>query len=455
MKYSVDELLSASKGSLICKKEETFQSVHFDTRNITQKGACFFALKDQRDGYYYLNSAYEKKAHVLVVENGSQVENLKNQITIIQVADTSKALLNFSKFWKDKKNFQTVAVTGSVGKTSAKHFCSILLKDQAKVSPKSYNNKLGVSLSFLQMSDEKILIQEVGTNQLGEIDELCQIVEPKISVCTEVAWSHVEGLGDIQKIAQEKETVYRYADIGLFNMDNEWTRQMYKNFQGSKTFTFSRKDSACDIYLTLQKISPQFLDVAGHILGESGQARIYVAGGHYLTSIMTAVAVAVSLGQAPKKIWKNLPLLKIFERNAGWIKLNKIKIFLDAYNANPCSMGAFLEYISIFDKECVLLIGDMLELGYKSSFFHQELGEKVGNLSFKNVFFVGGFQSDFEAGLKKTPFKGKYHLFEEYNRKCGKKIAELLNENNFLAVKASRGMKLERIVDDLKVEVCS
>ena len=455
MKYSIDALLEVTKGSLICKKEEAFLSVHFDTRNIVQEGACFFALKGQRDGHQYLKSAYEKRAYVLVVEDTSRMGSLENKITIIQVADVSKALLDFAKFWKDKLRFQTVAITGSVGKTSAKHFCSILLKDQVKVSPKSYNNKLGVSLSFLQMDTSKTLIQEVGTNYPGEIDELCQIVEPRVSVCTEVAWSHVEGLGDIQKIAQEKSAVYHYADIGLFNMDNEWTRKMYENFQGSKTITFSRMYSKSDICLNAQKISPHFIDVIGHILGKKGKARIHVAGGHYLTSIMTAIAVAVSLGQTPEEIWKNLPLLKTFERSSGWVELNKTKIFLDAYNANPCSMGAFLEYISVFDKECVLLIGDMLELGYKSSFFHQELGQKVGNLSFKNVFFVGRFQSDFETGLKKSCFKGKYQLFKEYNKECGKQIAGLLNENNFLAVKASRGVKLERVVDDLKLEVCS
>lgn len=455
MKYSVDELLKAVKGSLVCKKEEAFQSVHFDTRHIVQEGACFFALKGQRDGHHYLKDAYEKKAYVLVVEDTSQMEDLKNKITTIQVVDVLKALLDFSTFWKDKKGFETVAITGSVGKTSAKHFCSILLKDQATVSPKSYNNKLGVSLSFLKMDDSKTLIQEVGTNHVGEIDELCQIVQPKISVCTEVAWSHVEGLGDIQQIAQEKEAVYRYADVGLFNMDNEWTRKMYKNFQGSKSITFSRVDSKSDIYLTVQKISSRFLDVSGHILGGEGKARIHVAGGHYLTSIMTAIAVAVSLDQAPKEIWKNLPLLKTSERGSQWIELNEIEIFLDAYNANPCSMGAFLKYISVFNKECVLLIGDMLELGYKSSFFHEELGQKVGNLSFKNVFFIGSFQKDFLAGLKKSSFDGKCHLFEEYSRECGKKIAGLLNENSFLAVKASRGLRLERVVGDLKVEECS
>jgi len=455
MTYSVDELLKATKGSLVFKKEEVFQSVHFDTRHIVQEGACFFALKGQRDGHYYLKDAYEKKAYVLVVEDTSQVESLKNKITTIQVVDVSRALLDFSKFWKDKQGFETVAITGSVGKTSAKHFCSILLKDKVRVCPKSYNNKLGISLSFLKMNTSKTLIQEVGTNYMGEIDELCQIVQPKISVCTEVAWSHVEGLGDIQQIAQEKEVVYRYADIGLFNMDNEWTRKMYKNFQGSKFVTFSRVDSKSDIYLTVQKVSSQFLDVRGHILGEEGKARIHVAGSHYLTSIMTAIAVTVSLGQAPDEIWKNLPLLKTSERGSQWIELNKIRIFLDAYNANPCSMGAFLEYISVFNKECVLLIGDMLELGYKSSFFHEELGQKVGNLSFKNVFFIGNFQKDFLAGLKKSSFDGKYHLFKEYNRECGKKISGFLNKNNFLAVKASRDLRLERVVDDLKVEECS
>ena len=456
MKWHIDELLSAVKGSLICRKKDIFESVHFDTRHIVQEGACFFALKGRRDGHFCLKDAYQKNAYVLVVESVEKLKGLEDKITVIQVEDGLKALCDFAKFWKNKQGFQIAAITGSVGKTSAKHFCSLLLQDRVKVSPKSYNNKLGVSLSFLQMNAHpKTLIQEVGTNHLGEIEELCQMIKPQISVCTEVAWSHVEGLGDIQQIAQEKEAIYRYADIGLFNMDNEWTHKMHKNFQGSKTITFSKVDQTCDIYLKIQKIFPQFIDVAGHILGEQGEARINVAGGHYLTSIMTALAVAVSLGKIPAALWENLPLLKTSERGSKWIELNKMRIFMDAYNANPCSMGAFLEYVSIFDKECILLIGDMLELGYKSSFFHQELGQKVGSLSFKNVFFIGAFQKDFEEGLKRSLFKGKYRLFKEYGHECVRQMASLLNENNFLAVKASRGMRLERVVDDLKSEVLS
>ena len=344
MKWHIDELLSAVQGSLICKKQETFQSVHFDTRNIVQEGACFFALKGKRDGHHYLKDAYKKNATVLVMEDLSAIEDLKDRITIIQVTDVSKALVDFANFWKTKQKFQTVAVTGSVGKTSAKHFCSILLKDQVRVSPKSYNNKLGVALSFLQMDNHpKTLIQEVGTNHPGEIEELCQIVKPKISACTEVAWSHVEGLGDIQQIAQEKEAVYRYADIGLFNMDNEWIQKMYTNFKGSKTITFSKVDQKCDIYLNVQNISPEFIDIAGHVFGKKGEARIYVAGGHYLSSIMTAIAVAVSLGKSSEEVWETLPLLTASERGSRWIEVShKIKIFLDSYNANPCSMEAFL-----------------------------------------------------------------------------------------------------------------
>ncbi len=457
MKWNIDDLLSAVKGSLICKKQESFQSVHCDTRNITQRGACFFALKGQRDGHLYLQEAFKKKASVLVVEDAVTAESLKNQITAVQVSNTSKALLDFAKFWKNKQGFQTVAVTGSVGKTSAKHFCSILLKDRVQVSPKSYNNELGVSLSVLQMDHHpKTLVQEVGTSQPGEINALCRVLEPKTAVCTEVAWSHVEGLGDIRKIAKEKEDVYRLAEIGLFNMDNEWTKKMYENFRGSKTITFSRVDPKCDIYLSVQKVSPGFIDVTGHILGEAGQARVHVAGKHYLTSIMAAAAVAVSLDQSSKEIWRGLPLLSVSDRGAQWIKISGgIKIFLDSYNASPCSMDAFLEYLSICGKECVLLVGDMLELGYKSSFFHQELGRKAGLISCEHMFFIGDFRADFENGLKKSPFKGRCYLFEEYSQDCCKKIMSVLNENNFLAVKASRGLRLERVVEGLKCEVFS
>ena len=451
MKWSVEELNQAIDGKILSKVSSGFNFVSIDTRSMKEKDYCFFALKGKKDGHDFLKDACQKKATVLVVSSLSDT-SLQKEATIIQVKDVQKALEDFSSYWKKKINFQVVGITGSVGKTAAKHFCQILFQADSSVlvSPKNYNNHLGVPLSMLRAEDHhKVLIQEIGTSHKGEIKKLCQLSKPSVAACTLVGWSHAEGLGGIKEIAVEKESIYQEVSTGIFNLDNSWTREMSFRFKGKKLLTFSQTESSADIFLKTSKMGMDFLEVEGKILDQKGSCRISLSGEHYLCSIMTSIGVALSLGYSPQDIWKKLPLLRSYKDRSQWVDWNSKKIFFDAYNANPCSMDAFLEYMKFLSKEhssITLFLGDMLELGSRASSFHKELGKKAGSLPISSIFYFGGYFEDFEQGLKEVSFSGNYESFKKYDSKRVSNILSLLKDGDILGIKASRDVGLDQVM---------
>ena len=455
MKWNVDEFVQAVQAQVIFKKECGFNQVSIDTRDKDSlvQGA-FFALKGDRDGHQYINQAVPT-ANVLVVESLEGLETFKDQVTLLQAADTVRALQDWAVYWRKKLNLKTAVVTGSNGKTTTKHFCKILFQDDPSVlvSPKSYNNYLGVPLSLLQAdSTTKVLIQEVGTSQKGEIQKLCRIVRPNVAVCTMVGFSHIQGLETLEEVSREKEQVYIQNDdngMAVFNLDNEWTLAMKNRYRGS-ILTFSAQDKSADIFLQVHDSGEDFLMVKGSIQGEKGKCRISLSGRHHLTNIMSAVAVALALGRKPEDLWEKLSFLTSPEGRFQWMKAGRRKILFDAYNSNPQSMSAFLDYLSSCKDSFVLCIGDMLDLGVRSSEFHRQLGRKTAQIKADYIFYIGQYRFDFENGLKDMKVQTSYELYEKFQKGLGLKILSVLKPSSRLALKASRGLRFERILEEIK-----
>ena len=362
-------------------------------------------------------------------------------------------------FGRKKLGLKTAVITGSNGKTTAKHFCQIFFQDDPSVicSPESYNNELGVSLSILRAGlQTKILIQEMGANHPGEIEQLCRLAEPDVAVCTLVSPAHLKGFGSIEKISLEKEQIYlaHPAEFAIFNLDNPYTKAMKSRYKGHlPALTFSSQNKTADIFLQPAQEKENSFTVRGHIQGKKNSCRIPLAGVHNLTSVMTAVGVSLALGKNPEELWQKLPQLKTPDQRCQFIDGgDNVQIFFDAYNSNPQSMSAFIDHIALLNKKtpCVVCLGDMLELGDQSSFFHKELGEKTARLPIAYLFYIGRYRHDFEQGLKQAQFKGRYELFEQYDSKCRKRMASVLKPFSCFALKASRGLYFERIINDLK-----
>ena len=284
MNLNTEILCSIIKGRFLHKKNQTsFRGVSIDSREADLNQKIFFAIKGVHfDGHDFLDQALKKGVSVLVVHK--TVSCNTNSTTIIEVNDTLKALHLLTSWWRKKLNFSVIGITGSTGKTTTKNFCLTLLastkfpsSSHSKsnpppppplhpeektliASPKSFNNMYGVPLTFLSATENtKIVIQEIGMNQKGEIKNLCQLAQPDIVVVTQIGSSHIGILGNKASIAKEKEEIYINSPkaTGVFNLDDPYTRDMYDRWtrhdKTRKTICFLHKTQKQMFFFNLSK----------------------------------------------------------------------------------------------------------------------------------------------------------------------------------------------------------
>jgi alanine racemase len=197
-------------------------SVGYDTRKISEGSSLlFFALEGSfRDGHTFLKDAYDKGVrHFVVMEKGS-VTAFPDAHEIV-VPDSFKALQELAKFHRNQFNYPVVAVTGSYGKTTVKEWLSELLSARFNVvrSPKSYNSRLGVALSLLEMNHRAtIAIIEAGISEPGDMTFLAEMIQPTHGIFTSLGSAHLENFSSIEELKNEKLKLFTTANV-VFHPD--------------------------------------------------------------------------------------------------------------------------------------------------------------------------------------------------------------------------------------------
>lgn len=452
---TLDEVVQATQGRIVSQKSTLFFGVGTDSRK-NLNGSIFVALKGEAfNGHHFLSKAVQSGACALIIHE--EVEPTLYPVTVVQVQDTLKALQNLAHYWRLKHSAKVLAITGSNGKTTTKEFAMALISPSfvTHVNQGSFNNHWGVPLTLLGIHPEhKVVIVEMGMNHVGEIRELCKITVPEVVVVTTVGRGHLEGLRNIESIAQAKEEIYLYSSeeaTGIYNLDNELTYKMWKRSNKKNILTFSSqllKNPHLDVSFEAQTIDESHIRIEGSIRAVRGSAILPIFGEHNRVNVMAAACLALSVGVTPKEIWERLPFCKMnWGRNQWVTHPSGLKILFDGYNANPDSMKALIEgFIKIpCQGKRGLILGEMLELGSQASHLHEELGEVVAQGGYDFVWFYGPHAKDFEKGL----FDHRpTHCWvtEGFDDFIAQKIFSLLQKNDFVALKGSRGMKLERVL---------
>jgi UDP-N-acetylmuramoyl-tripeptide--D-alanyl-D-alanine ligase len=453
-----DEVVK-STGAKYTGPQITLNGVATDSRE-KMTGQLFVALKgDNFDAHNFIKGAVENDcAAILVHEDRPEYKDLK--IGVFLVEDTLRGLQDIAHAWRKKNPFLVIGVSGSNGKTSTKEFAYQILKDFKKTtaSQGSFNNHWGVPITILSAPAEtKILLLEMGMNHRGELTRLAEIAEPDITVITMVGKSHVGELGSQEEVAKAKEELYLAAprSIAIFNIDNEYTRAMFTRSKQinthKKLMTFSSHVPGSDVELRAEKMNVEGLTIVGQIAGAKGHCTVKVFGRQNINNLMTAASIGLAVGMTPQQIWKKLDGLSAaaWGRNQ-WLKLpSGQNVLFDGYNANPESMSAMLKNLYELDSEGrrVLILGEMRELGSESRVAHQELGELAGKIAAEIVWFIGEHHKDFEAGWKKVGGSPSAYFSAQFDPEIANKIKSSLKPSDIVAVKASRGQKLETVLE--------
>lgn len=460
MKWHLNQIAHWTKAQVISEHHKEFSEIGTDTRkNLT--GQIFIALKgDSYDAHNYLDQAVKNGAAALVVhELQERFVHLKEKVSILLVADTLKALQDFSHEYRKTLNTKIIGITGSNGKTTTKEFTAQLLNQYKKAhySQGSFNNHWGVPITLLSIpQNADFAVVEMGMNHAGEITQLVKIADPDITICTMVGTAHLEFFGTQANVAKAKSEIYLDAKpeaIRIFNQDQDLTFDMMypvaKKFPDSRMLSFSENNQEADVYFKIEELGMKEIKITGIIAGAEGAATVPVFGKQNLTNLMAAATIAYACRLSPEQIWKALPQCKTsWGRNQFIETSNKAEILFDGYNANPDSMRALLYNVPMLrcTGKKIGVFGQMKELGEQSENAHIDIADLAGASGFAQIYFIGEDHKAFQKGLLKSGFKGESFIQASFDSALGEKLGSSVKAGDIVVIKGSRGAQTERFI---------
>ena len=401
--------------------------VDTDTRSI-RKNTMFFALKgDNFNGNKFAEKAIKMGASYAIVDE----EIYKTNTNIILVENVLKILQQLANYHRNQLKIPIIALTGSNGKTTTKELIQVVLNKKYKTiaTKGNLNNHIGVPLTLLSMTAEHQLgVVEMGANHQKEIEFLCEICEPDFGYITNFGKAHLEGFKGIEGVIKGKTELYTFLKknnkIAFINPADAIQIENTKNIT---SVSFNTNE------LQFLEVNPFVKLAYKNITIQSN-----LIGSYNYTNIETAVTIGEYFEVSIKDIKEAIESYIPKNNRSQIIETKNNKIILDAYNANPSSMIVALEnFASLSDKNKVIILGDMFELGEASSYEHQAIVTLANSLNFTNQYFVG-------ENFHQTTTKNK--LFKTYDD-LGVYLKKHPLKNKTILVKGSRGMRLERVLD--------
>ena len=435
----IRDLITATNAKVLrIFDEDRDVRISTDTRTI-EKGDFYLPLKGVSfDGEKFINQAIEKGAIGAFCTTPQAVEN---QVTLLQVDDTLKAYLELANFRREKLNFTVVAITGSSGKTTTKELVASVLSEKFKTfkTPLNHNNEIGFCQTIFEAPDDtQVLVLEMGMRGLGEIELLSKYSEPDITVISNVGTAHIGRLGSRENIAKAKCEIVKYQRGNVFIAHDDELIKNTVQFDGEK------------IYYSLRDV--KILEKKEHYSKFEYQNNIYelnVGGDYNIENALSAINAGMKLGMNVEEIKDGLKKYAPIEKRWEAVNASGYEIINDSYNANPESMRAFIDTIFELYKNSVIILGDMGELGDDEIRYHKELGIYIN--SHKNltddimVLSIGNLSKYITDDVKKC-YSKHFETIED----AVDFIKNNVIKQRKIFLKASRSMKFERIIEELK-----
>ena len=441
-------------GYNIINKKKILKSASINSKKIT-KDSIFFGVKGENfDGNKFAVEAIKNGA-VLAITN----RKIKNPKAIFYKKPL-KLFNNINSALRKSTNINTIAITGSAGKTSVKELTGFCLKKLEKTyfSKNSLNNKYGVPLSIFNTPESaKFAVLEVGMDKKGEIDFLTKLIRPNLGLITNISYAHIKNFNNLNQIAKAKsEIINNIISNGtmIINMDEKYYNYFIKisKINNLKIVKFSKVSKKADIVFHSQRKYKKNLIINIKIKGIMKSFLVPKNLSSYIDNILATVSI-LSVYFDIKKLNQNLFSDFYIPKSRGsLINLNKGKkkltIIDESYNSNPLSLKFALErYDDLYKKngKKFLLIGDMLELGKYSRKLHIKIAKYI-NKSKINKIYVYGKQIKHTFNKLKPQIRGRIlkNKIDIYNL-----INNDLPNNSFLMVKGSNSTGLNEIIKRL------
>ena len=454
-KTSIKQILAATGGALVFGDEDNFISgIKHDSREV-KPGDMFVAIAgNNQDGHKYIPQVAAAGASaVLVSHTDGWPEQLPEgtELNIILVGDTIQAMGDLARWYISDLGIKRIAVTGSVGKTSTRDMIYFVLSEKYNCGRnlKNYNNNVGLPISIFQFDENtQAAVLEMGMDAFGEIEYLSGIVKPDIGVITNIGVAHMEKLGSRQGIFKAKmeitENISPAEEGGIlvFAQDDEFLTkkrtagdygQVSVGYENDADYTISDVDD----------FGVEGIEFTVDHCGEKTRVRLPLPGVHNAINGALAIAVGGLLGVDVETAARGLAGASLTGSRLKKIEGRSVTIIDDTYNANPDSMKSAIDVLAGSRAERkVAILGDMFELGDNTENQHREVGEHAKAAGLDMVIAIGNLAANIAEGAQGVYFEKKEDFLAE--------IDKYINSRDMILVKASRGMKMEEIVERLK-----
>lgn len=452
MELTLNEIISATKAKTKIEKEtRTITGVSTDTRTI-QPGELFVALSGEHfDGTSYAQEALDKGA-IGVVAHRQHKLPLE---TTLGVKDTRVALLQIAGLWRKKQHAKVIAITGSVGKTTTKEMMALVTETKGRTlkTKENLNNEVGLSQMLFQLDDSyDYAVLELGVDGPGQMLPMALAVEPNIGIITTIGDSHLANFGSHRKLISEKLTLKKGLALGGTMVLNGDDPVLAGKVRGVSNMYFALHSLSAEVQATDVVVHNDATEFMIRYKTKKYPVRLPIAGYHQVSNALAAFTGGMILGIAPEAAIQALESyqpegLRQFTRVVRGITLVE-----DCYNASPQSMTAALETLAQMDVKGrkLALLGDMLELGSTEKEAHFQIGVFAAQQGLDGLFLTGELSKEIQKGAEQ---QGMEHVFYEKDSSLlGEHIKEYLQPGDLLWVKASRGMRLEKILQQIYQE---
>lgn len=442
-----------------------------DSRKV-EPGAVFFAFAGERaDGHAFVADALARGAVAAVVAQPVSAEAQLLDLTtaqqpvtlgaplLIQVPDVLRALQQMAAFWRRQFAVRVIGVTGSVGKTTTKEVVSKVLASRYTVlrSLGSYNNEIGLPLTLLALTGEhERLILEMGMYTRGDIRALAQIAHPDVGVVTNVEPVHMERAGTLENITLAKQELVEAlpaaaeGGVAVLNDDDPRVRGMAEATR-ARVFFYGLSSQA-DVWADeVESLGLEGIRIRLHYRGEQLYVRAPLLGRHSVHTVLRAAAVGLVEGLNWQEIIEGVrapgPQLRLVTVRGPQDSL----ILDDTYNSSPPSALAALNLLDDLEGRKIAVLGDMLELGEYEIEGHRKVGCRAADVV-AHLVVTGHLAEWIAEGARVCGLpKERVHIAID-NAAAAQIVREILEPQDVILIKGSRGMHMETIVAALTKE---
>jgi len=466
--FTIEELrevisVKVLAGEAAPSAKRRIRNIGTDSRSI-RRGDLFVALQGERfDGHEFVAAAFAQGAIGAIVHDQYRPPVSKGRERrpvpfLLGVRDPLFAYQQLAMHHRSRFEIPVVAVTGSNGKTTTKEMTAAVLGRRWRTlkTEGNYNNRIGVPHTLFRLTKrQQAAVIEMGVDARGQTTRLCEIVRPTIGIITNIGPDHLEFFGSMEGSAQAKAELLDLLPpdgTAVLNADDPYFDYLASRAR-SRVVSFGLSEKA-DVRAA--RVTSDAKRGTAFDLLLPGRSRpigvtMKVHGTHNVLNALSAAATGFALNLSGTTISEGLATFRPAAMRSQIVVHHGVQIINDCYNANPASMKAAIELLAKWTpaRARVAVLGDMLELGAQTKPLHREVGAYLASQDVSRLITCGSLGREIAEGARQGGMAGAAVTEVADAAAAADLLRAEVRQGDVVLVKASRGMKMEQVVQRL------